>query len=70
MKCCDCCLKYRKDVKSCGRDYNGNPDAPDICFLCRKEYARGRVYSTKYSKYISIDQYEYELYGKIDESSF
>jgi hypothetical protein len=32
---CDNCRKERRDVKSCGQDANGDPDAPDLCFLCR-----------------------------------
>ena len=70
MTTCDCCRKIRKDVISCGRDANGDPDAPDVCFLCRKEYARGKVYSFNYKKYISIAQYEYELYGNYEDNHF
>ena len=62
MVYCDCCHKYRKDVVACGRDANGDPDAPDMCFLCRKEYQRNKVYCTKNKKYITIDQYEYERF--------
>jgi len=35
---CDECGKYRKDVKAVGRDANGDPDAPSLCYLCRKKY--------------------------------
>jgi hypothetical protein len=31
----------RRDVQSVGRDYNGDPDAPDLCFICRKKAERG-----------------------------
>ena len=41
---CDCCDKIRSDVRACGRDSNGDPDAPCMCFLCRKEGERGRVW--------------------------
>jgi hypothetical protein len=34
---CDGCNKQRRDVKSVGRDSNGEPDAPDLCFFCRKK---------------------------------
>jgi hypothetical protein len=34
---CSGCGKERRDVQSVGRDYNGDPDAPDLCFLCRKK---------------------------------
>lgn len=37
---CDGCGKQRRDVRSCGRDANGDPDAPDLCFFCRKEAQR------------------------------
>lgn len=36
---CDGCGKERRDVRSVGRDANGDPDAPDLCFLCRKKYS-------------------------------
>ena len=72
MITCDCCLKLRRDVIPCGRDANGDPDAPDMCFLCRQEYSRNRVYSHKYNKYIDIllrdielDEYYMSLSGGI-----
>lgn len=37
---CDTCGRERKDIKSMGRDDNGDPDAPDMCFFCRKEDER------------------------------
>lgn len=49
---CDGCQKQRRDVQSCGRDSDGTPDAPDLCFLCRKENERGRVYSIELGRYI------------------
>ena len=33
---CDCCHKYRRDVQAVGRDRDGMPDSPDLCFLCRR----------------------------------
>lgn len=54
---CDGCGKERADVQSCGRDANGDPDAPDLCFLCRKEGQRGKVYDAKQGKYIWYDPY-------------
>lgn len=52
-KCyCDGCGKLRSDVRSVGRDYNGDPDAPSLCFLCRKESERGREYSAEHGCYI------------------
>jgi hypothetical protein len=36
---CDGCGKDRRDVQSVGRDANGDPDAPDLCFLCRQHGA-------------------------------
>jgi hypothetical protein len=40
---CDGYHKMRRNVRSVGRDANGEPDAPDLCFLCRKESDRGRA---------------------------
>lgn len=54
---CDGCDKHRRDVQACGRDANGDPDAPDLCFLCRVEGARGRVFNAKTGRYES-DGYE------------
>jgi hypothetical protein len=51
---CDCCGKQRRDVQSMGRDSNGDPDAPDMCFLCRKEWERQRAWCHKREKYVSI----------------
>lgn len=51
-KNCDTCNKNRYDVKSMGRDYNGAPDAPDMCFICRVEYDRGRVYNNVLCRYV------------------
>lgn len=50
---CDGCNKNRRDVRSCGRDSNGDPDAPDLCFLCRREAKKGRVYSARHTGYVS-----------------
>jgi hypothetical protein len=49
---CDGCHKERKNVISCGRDSNGDPDAPDLCFICRKEAEKFRCWSHKAGKYI------------------
>jgi hypothetical protein len=49
---CDGCGKLRTDVRSVGRDYNGDPDAPDLCFICRKEGERGKVWNTKVEAYV------------------
>ena len=51
---CDGCNKERRDVRSCGRDANGDPDAPDLCFICRKEGERGRVYVRKLKRYVRL----------------
>jgi len=37
---CDGCGKPSRDVRSVGRDSNGDPDAPDLCFFCRKRVER------------------------------
>ncbi len=49
---CDGCGKMRRDVQSVGKDSNGDPDAPDYCFLCRKENARNRHWSAKVKGYV------------------
>lgn len=55
---CDGCGKQRRDVRSCGRDSDGVPDSPDLCFLCRKEGERGRVFDLKLKKYVDARIYE------------
>ena len=57
LSTCDGCGKQRRDVQSVGRDSNGDPDAPDMCFLCRVEWTRGRVYSREFLRYISLVEY-------------
>ncbi len=49
---CDGCQKQRKDVKACGRDSNGEPDAPDLCFFCRKKLEDGKVFAVKEQRYL------------------
>jgi len=49
---CDGCNKERNDVHSMGSDSNGAPDSPDLCFICRKESKRGRVYNRDLKRYI------------------
>ena len=49
---CDGCDKERSDVRPCGKDDNGEPDAPDLCFVCRKEAERGRLYDRKLGRYV------------------
>lgn len=51
---CDGCGKHRRDVRSCGRDSNGAPDAPDLCFICRAEGTRGRTYDRAAGCYVPI----------------
>lgn len=52
MSYCDGCGKERSDVRSCGHDSNGDPDAPGLCFICRKEGERKKVYSFKLKRYV------------------
>lgn len=33
---CDGCHMDRPDIRSVGRDANGDPDAPDLCGVCRE----------------------------------
>lgn len=49
---CDGCNRERHDVKACGKDANGDPDAPDLCFVCRKEGERGRQYDRASGRYV------------------
>ena len=49
---CDGHGEDRNDVRSVGRDANDEPDAPDFCFLCRKEAERGRFYDRKQGRYV------------------
>lgn len=49
---CDGCEKERSDVRSVGRDDNGDPDAPDLCFVCRKEGEKGRLWDRKTKSYM------------------
>lgn len=51
---CDGCDKMRFDVRSMGRDSNGDPDAPDYCFICRKEGERRKAYNLKTKRYERI----------------
>ena len=50
--CCDGCGKVRSDVQTCGQDSNGDPDAPDLCFLCRREGVKGKVFDRNTNKYV------------------
>lgn len=52
MTYCDGCGKLRRDVRACGRDANGDPDAPDLCFLCREEGRKGRHYDKRLGRYV------------------
>jgi len=49
---CDACGKKRRDIQACGRDSNGEPDAPDLCFVCRVEWQKGRVFCRTSGRYI------------------
>ena len=49
---CDGCEKQRSDVRSCGKDSNGDPDAPDLCFVCRKEAEKGRLWDRTTKSYM------------------
>lgn len=49
---CDTCYTERRDVQSVGKDSNGDPDAPDMCFICRKEWERNRVFDHEIGGYI------------------
>lgn len=49
---CDGCGRDHHDVVSCGCDANGDPDAPDLCFLCRVEGRRGRVWDFNRKRYV------------------
>jgi len=55
----------RSDVRSCGVDSNGDPDAPDLCFLCRKEGERGRLYDRKLGRYVRPEQSWHQVRGEV-----
>jgi len=57
---CDGCGKDRRDVKAVGCDYNGDPDAPALCFVCRTEAERGREYDKKTLRYKDSRDFEEE----------
>lgn len=42
-----------------GRDDNGDPDAPDMCFICIKEAERGKFFNLKENRYM----YPEDIYG-------
>jgi hypothetical protein len=65
---CDGCGKERRDVRACGRDSNGDPDAPALCFLCRVEGQRNRVYHD--GRYMSLMEYEFRQEQKLDQEGY
>jgi hypothetical protein len=54
-----------------GRDSNGDPDAPDVCFVCQKELDKGRVWCVMRKAYIPKALYEQEqneiMYARCEE---
>lgn len=48
---CDGCHRNAR-LTSVGRDSNGDLDAPDLCFLCQREGARGKIYHSQTKRYI------------------
>ena len=57
MRECDGCGKLRRDVRSCGRDSAGDTDGPDLCFLCRTENIRGRIFDAGLGRYVPLYVY-------------
>lgn len=55
---CDGCRKPRRNIQSVGRDDNGDPDAPDLCFVCRKEGERGRLFDRETGRYEALSLQE------------
>ncbi len=51
---CDGCGKLRRDVRACGVDANGVADAPCLCFLCRREGEKGRMYYRTEGRYLAV----------------
>lgn len=66
MGTCDGCGKRRRDIRSIGRDANGDPDAPDMCFICRVELEHGRVWSVLKGRYIPERWACIECYQELD----
>ena len=62
LRDCDGCGKIRRDVVSCGKDDNGEADAPDLCFICRKEMSRNRFYSNKLNKYMDYGYFLHDQF--------
>ena len=49
---CDLCGNHRRDVRSVGKDANGDPDAPDACGTCLDESRSGNVWDRKAGAYV------------------
>lgn len=67
-KFCDGCCKKRRDVKTVGKDSNGDPDAPDLCFLCRKEGKRGKWWDHKQNRYVYqsyFGDFDFDEFGMV-----
>lgn len=61
---CDGCGRKSATVESCGRDANGDPDAPDLCETCRAAWEHHRaVYDGRTGSYVSAAQLEAERYS-------
>lgn len=60
---CDGCGKEHRSVCSRGVDANGDPDAPDYCFICFKEAQRGRFFNKETGKYVRVES-DYPEYSE------
>jgi hypothetical protein len=55
---CDGCGKERRDISLVGKDADGEPDAPGLCFICRKEMERGRLWASSCQAYVPFRMWE------------
>lgn len=49
---CDLCGNHRRDVRSVGKDSNGDPDAPGACGTCVDEHRLGNVWDREAATYV------------------
>ncbi len=53
---CDGHGTTRADVRTVGVDSNGDADGPDLCFLCRVEGERWRVFDREAGRYVRPEE--------------
>lgn len=53
---CDGHGSPQADVQAVGHDANGDPDAPDLCWLCRQQWKRGKVWDREAGRYVRPEE--------------